>query len=222
MKRTLIVPLVANKNSKVFEYNSKMCLINCVDAITSLEVTKFDEIFFILNKELSQPWRLEEKISADMTRMNHIRFSFVVLPNMTASPAETIYKAMSIIGWKDRSIFIKDGDNKFELEETPVSGNYIITSSLEKLARVDPQHKSYIKTDEQGFVTNCIEKRVVSDKFIAGGYCFRNAELFKEAYEELKKYDTTFYISDIIYWLILNKDEKFLPIEAKEFTDFNI
>ncbi len=222
MKRTLIVPLVANKNSKVFEYNSKMCLINCVDAITSLEVTKFDEIFFILNKELSQPWRLEEKISADMTRMNHIRFSFVVLPNMTVSPAETIYKAMSIIGWKDRSIFIKDGDNKFELEETPVSGNYIITSSLEKLARVDPQHKSYIKTDEQGFVTNCIEKRVVSDKFIAGGYCFRNAELFKEAYEELKKYDTTFYISDIIYWLILNKDEKFLPIEAKEFTDFNI
>ena len=79
-----------------------------------------------------------------------------------------------------------------------------------------------MKTDEQGFVTNCIEKRVISDKFIAGGYCFRTAHMFKEAYEALKNYNNTFYISDIIYWLILNKDEKFLPVEAKDFLDFNI
>ena len=222
MKRTLIVPLVTNGNSKVFEYNQFDCIINCVDAVSSLEISKFDEIYFILNKQVAQPWRLEEKISADVTRLNHIHFSFIILPSITDSPAETIYKALSVIGWGDRCIFIKDGDNKFTLDSTPTSGNYIITSSLENLDRVDPKHKSYVKTDEQGFVTNCIEKRVISDKFIAGGYCFRTAHMFKEAYEALKNYNNTFYISDIIYWLILNKDEKFLPVEAKDFLDFNI
>ena len=222
MKKTLIVPLVTNGNSKVFEYNQFDCIINCVDAVSSLEISKFDEIYFILNKQVAQPWRLEEKISADVTRLNHIHFSFIMLPSMTDSPAETIYKALSVIGWDDRCIFIKDGDNKFALDSTPTSKNYIITSSLENLDRVDPKHKSYVKTDEQGFVTNCIEKRVISDKFIAGGYCFRTAHMFKEAYEALKNYNSTFYISDIIYWLILNKDEKFLPIEAKDFLDFNI
>ena len=222
MKKTLIVPLVTNGNSKVFEYNQFDCIINCVDAVSSLEISKFDEIYFILNKQVAQPWRLEEKISADVTRLNHIHFSFIILPSMTDSPAETIYKALSVIGWGDRCIFIKDGDNKFTLDSTPTSGNYIITSSLENLDRVDPKHKSYVKTDEQGFVTNCIEKRVISDKFIAGGYCFRTAHMFKEAYEALKNYNNTFYISDIIYWLILNKDEKFLPVEAKDFLDFNI
>ena len=222
MKRTLIVPLVTNGNSKVFEYNQFDCIINCVDAVSSLEISKFDEIYFILNKQVAQPWRLEEKISADVTRLNHIHFSFIILPSMTDSPAETIYKALSVIGWGDRCIFIKDGDNKFTLDSTPTSGNYIITSSLENLDRIDPKHKSYVKTDEQGFVTNCIEKRVISDKFIAGGYCFKTAHMFKEAYEALKNYNNTFYISDIIYWLILNKDEKFLPVEAKDFLDFNI
>ena len=222
MKRTLIVPLVTNGNSKVFEYNQFDCIINCVDAVSSLEISKFDEIYFILNKQVAQPWRLEEKISADVTRLNHIHFSFIILPSMTDSPAETIYKALSVIGWGDRCIFIKDGDNKFTLDSPPTSGNYIITSSLENLDCVDPKHKSYVKTDEQGFVTNCIEKRVISDKFIAGGYCFRTAHMFKEAYEALKNYNNTFYISDIIYWLILNKDEKFLPVEAKDFLDSNI
>ena len=46
--------------------------------------------------------------------------------------------------------------------------------------------------------------------------------MFKEEYEALKNYNNTFYISDIIYWLILNKDEKFLPVEAEDFLDFNI
>ena len=97
MKRTLIVPLVTNGNSKVFEYNQFDCIINCVDAVSSLEISKFDEIYFILNKQVAQPWRLEEKISADVTRLNHIHFSFIILPSMTDSPAETIYKALSCL-----------------------------------------------------------------------------------------------------------------------------
>lgn len=221
MKRTLIIPLVADAHSKVFEYNKDNCMINCVRCISTLELNKFDEVHFILYNETAKTLRLTEKISADMTRISNVRFNFILLPNITSSPAETVYKALSVIGWDNRIIFIKDGDNMFEVDGLELN-NCIVTASLENISLVDPQHKSYIKIDEQGFITNCIEKRVISDKFIAGGYSFKDAKLFKMAYENLKKYTSTFYISDIIYWLILNKDEKFLPSEAVKFNDFNI
>lgn len=221
MKRTLIIPLVTDYHSKVFEYDKDTCMINCVNCISKLELNKFDEIYFILRDDVAQSLRLTEKISADIIRISNIRFNFILLPETTSSPAETIYKAMSTIGWNDRMIFIKDGDNMFSVDDLEL-GNYVVTASLENMQLVDPQHKSYVKLDEQGFITNCIEKRVVSDKFIAGGYSFSDANLFKVAYENLKKYNSSFYISDIIYWLILNKDEKFLPLEAVEFNDFNI
>lgn len=222
MKRTLILPLVTSGTSVVFRYDNDRCMINCVDALTSLNISKFDEIYIILNENVDKIFKLQEKISADMSRIDNSSFKFILLPNMTSSPAETIYNALCRIGWEDRMIFIKDGDNKFRYYDMSDDGNYIMTSSLEQLEIVDPQHKSYVKLDEQGFVTNCIEKRVISDKFIAGGYCFRNAELFKEAYEELKKYNKTFYISDIIYWLVLNKGEKFRPVYVDIFKDFNL
>lgn len=221
MKRTLIIPLVADVHSKVFEYDRDTCMINCVKSISTLELNKFDEVHFVLYSETTKTLRLTEKISADMTRISNVRFNFILLSNITSSPAETVYKALSTIGWDNRMIFIKDGDNTFNVNNIKFD-NCIITASLENISLVDPQHKSYIKVDEQGFITNCIEKRVISDKFIAGGYSFKDAKLFKTAYENLKKYTSTFYISDIIYWLILNKDEKFLPIEAIEFNDFNI
>lgn len=221
-KRTLILPLVASGTSTVFRYDNDRCMINCVDALSSLNISKFDEIYIILDENVDKILKLQEKISADMSRIDSCDFKFILLPKMTSSPAETIYNALCEIGWEDRMIFIKDGDNKFRFYNMLDDGNYIMTSSLEQLEIVDPQHKSYVRLDEQGFVTNCIEKRIISDKFIAGGYCFRNAELFKEAYEELKKYNKTFYISDIIYWLVLNKEEKFRPVYVDNFRDFNL
>lgn len=222
LKRTLILPLVANGTSTVFRYDNDICMINCVKALSSLNISKFDEIYIILNENVDKMLKLQKKISADMSRISNCDFKFILLSKMTSSPAETIYNALFEVSWEDRMIFIKDGDNMFRFYDMPDDGNYIMTSSLEQLNIVDPQHKSYVRLDEQGFVTNCIEKRIISDNFIAGGYCFRNAELFKEAYEELKKYNKTFYISDIIYWLVLNKEEKFRPVYVDNFKDFNL
>lgn len=224
--KTLIMPLMTNfENSVVFTYSADKCMIRCVDALLSLNtlLEKFDEIYFVINENVDSHWNLQQKISADMSRLYCTNYKFIVLPKMTSSPAETVYNALSIIGCDNRTIFIKDGDNKFILDKSDMLfDNYVVTASLEKQTFVDPQHKSYVKTDEQGFITNCIEKRIISDKFIAGGYSFRDANLFKIGYDSLKKYCTSFYISDIIYWLILNKNEKFLPIEINNFLDFNI
>ena len=98
------------------------------------------------------------------------------------------------------------------------------SASLEKLGLVDPVHKSYLNVDEQGFITNAIEKRVISDKFIAGGYSFESAVDYITAYDALNELNNgeKFYVSDIIYWLILNRNVKFMPLDVEEFVDLNI
>ena len=222
MIKTLLIPLVTDSSSVVFKYNILNC-IQCVNAMKDI-ARKFDEVYFVIHAANVFNHMIDKKIGIDMKVHGLDNFSFIILPKQTSSPAETIYEALQKIGVENRSIFIKDGDNKFTINDdfNIDNSNAIIISSIEKLELVDPIHKSYVKTDEQGLVVNCIEKRVISDKFIAGGYFFKNAESFVNAYDELKKYNDKFYISDIIYWMILNKDEKFIPYEVDIFEDFNL
>ena len=223
MKKTMIVPCLTKETGVVFGHNDETCSINCVYAISEMSISDFDEIYFAVLSEMDETYHLTEKISADMNRLPSFTGDFRVIriPLMTQSPAETVYRAIQSIGSDYRSLFIKDGDNMFSNQSIPF-GNAVMTSSLEETTLVDPVHKSYVKLDEQGFITNAIEKRVISDKFIAGGYSFENANDFKEAYEGLKNISDKFYISDVIFWLILNKNAKFLPVKAKDFKDFNV
>lgn len=224
MIRTLIIPCLTLEINPVFEYDNDICTINCVKAISGMNLSDIDEIYFIILKEMDDYYHLADKISVEVKRTidcENIKYKIITLDGMTSSPAETVYKALEIIGnINNRSLFIKDADNTFKIEYMP-NDNALITASLEELTLVDTMHKSYIKLDEQGFVTNCIEKRVVSDKFIAGGYIFRDASLFIKAYDALNRISNKFYISDIIFWLILNKNEKFMPVKAMDFKDFN-
>lgn len=228
MKNTLLVPLVTSGKDVVFETN-KDYMINCVDAITSFDLSIFDEIYFILKNDVASLYNIKDKISADMSRLQkHINlppYNFVYLPQLTISPTETIYETLNIIGWDDRRLFIKDGDNKFDINDiniTNINTINVITFSLEKLTLVDPQHKSYILKDKQNIIINCIEKNILSGEFIAGGYIFNDAKIFKLGYDNLKKMVNNFYISDVIYWILLNTTKIVIPIEANSFIDFNI
>ena len=227
MKNVLIVPCVTKVLNTIFDYDQSCCMINCVMAISNLRFSQFDNIFFVLYKEIDEKYKISQKINADIMRLGSIpnKIKIVTVDKMTSSPAETVYTVIetisSIYKNEDFSVFIKDADNMFHNSNVPYD-NALFVASLEDMELVDPIHKSYVKLDEQGFVTNCIERRVISDKFIAGGYSFRSANIYKEAYDALKTNHEKFYISDIVFWLILNKNEKFLPVEAELFTDFNI
>lgn len=221
MKKTLIIPCGTDKLGAEFAYDNDTCSINCVRAISEMDIRNFDEIYFVILSEMDEKYHLTEKITADMNRILYYKgdFEIIRLGLKTNSPAETIYKALLAIG-TDRSIFIKDADAILFNQVMPTN-NAVIVASLEDMELVNTMHKSYLQLDEQGFITNCIERRVISDKFIAGGYFFENAEDFVSAYEALKELTTKFYVSDIIFWLILNKNSKFLPVKAQKFKDFN-
>ena len=216
--------MTENENSIEFSYSDSF--INCVNAIRNINTTSFDKIFFVINRNVDNKLNLQLKIMADVSRINISNVEVVSFPFSTVSLAETVYKTLYYIknkeGVDDFSFFIKDGDNSINMDNVP-DGNYVTSMSLETMSLVEPSRKSYINTDEYNFITNIIEKRVVSDKFVAGGYSFEHATDFIKAYNSIKEdTDEPFHISDIIYWLILFMNVRFTPVNIDLFKDFNI
>lgn len=224
-KHILIVPCATRRTDVEFAYDKEECLINCVRAMSYINLCTIDEVYFVVISDKNDQYRLSQKIIADCTRLDNIDGKVHIINiQKTNTSADTVYTALKRIcgdNKADIQLYIKDADNMC-YNTMPLDGNEILCGSLEDMSLVDPQHKSYIKLDEQGFITNAIEKRVISDRFIAGGYNFDNANDFIEAYESLKKTTEKFYISDIVFWLILNRDLKFRPVMATKFNDFNI
>ena len=70
------------------------------------------------------------------------------------------------------------------------------------------------------YVTNIIEKRVVSHFFSAGGYCFEDAQEFCSYYEKLKNHKSL-YLSHVIYSMLLDK-KIFRPILIDDYQDWSV
>lgn len=227
---TLIVPMVSIKKSNTvpleFKYDNNIGQINCIKALEGIDLSMFTKIYFIMLYEHELKYHVAEKIAVARKFNKELldaEIIFKFLDNPTNSQAETIYN--TIVEYNiEGPIFIKDADNTCTVSNI-IKGNSVLVYSLENTPIVDPQHKSYISVDEQNFVVNIIEKRVVSNLFNCGGYSFIDAQLFKLAYEALLEYEDIanhMYISHIIYWLILNKKLKFRPIEATYYEDFEL
>ena len=209
-----------------FKYDNNTGQINCIKALEGIDLSMFTKIYFVMLYEHELKYHIAEKITV-ARKFNkklldtEVIFKFLDIP--TSSQTETIYN--TIIEYNIKGpIFIKDADNTCTCEGQ-IKGNTVLVYPLENTPIVDPQHKSYVNVDDQNFVVNIIEKRVVSNLFNCGGYSFTDAALFKTAYETLLGYEDIanhMYISHIIYWLILNKKIKFRPVEATYYEDFEI
>ena len=230
-KYSLIVPMIntsskyANKLPIEFQYDNNTGKMNCIKSIEGINVELFTDIYFIILSEHEKKYNISQKImlSVKNSKLNGINCVFLFLDTPTSSQAETIYTVIKKYNI-DGSIFIKDADNMCICNEH-ILGNYVLVYPLEKTPIVDPQHKSYISVDDQNFVTNIIEKKIVGNLFNCGGYAFNDANDFVNGFEALLEFEDIsnhMYISHIIYWLILNKNIKFRPIEAIDYEDFEI
>lgn len=230
-KYSLIVPML-NTSDKYkdsvpieFQYDNKTGLINCIKSIEGINTSLFTEIYFAILVEHEQKYNIMDKImlAVENSKLKGLNCYFKLFDNPTSSQAETIYTLLN--HYKiDGQIFIKDADNMC-IYDKEIKGNTVLVYPLENTPIVDPQHKSYVAIDDQNFVVNIIEKKVVSNLFNCGGYSFNSALDFVEAYEAVQMFEditSHMYISHIIYWLILNKKLKFRPIEAVGYEDFEI
>lgn len=219
-ERSLIMPIAANKP----EYATRIPrvfliaedgVMHCIRALKSLDLSKFDHIYITILRHLDQQYALTERLQLQF-RINGItNAEIVVLDEPTRSEPETIYQTI-LQKHIQGSIFIKDADCSFTGEDT--TGNAIVIHPLEQLDWVNPKNKSYVSVDDMYYITNIIEKRIVSHYFTAGGYSFESAATYCHYYERLQE-QKGLYLSHIIYSMLL-EGHTFRPVLTKEYEDF--
>jgi len=230
-KYNLIVPMINTSNKYLnklpieFQYDNNTGEINCIKSIKGINIDLITDIYFVILKSHQDKYNISDKIDVaiDKCVLRNINYKFLFLDEPTSSQAETVYTVINQYNIEG-SILIKDADNMCVLED-PILNNSVLVYNLENTPIVDPQHKSYIAVDDQNFITNIIEKRIISNLFNCGGYFFENVKDYIQGYEALLNFEDInnhMYISHIIYWLILNKNIKFRPIEAIDYEDFEI
>lgn len=220
-ERSLIMPIAANKP----EYSTRIPrvfliaedgVMHCIRALKSLDLSKFDHIYITILRHLDEQYALTERLQLQF-RINGItNAEIVVLDEPTRSEPETIYQTI-LQKHIQGPIFIKDADCSFTGEDT--TGNAIAIHPLEQLDWVNPKNKSYVAVDDMYYITNIIEKRIVSHYFTAGGYSFQNAAIYCRYYERLQQ-QPGLYLSHIIYAMLL-EGHTFRPVLTKEYEDFD-
>ena len=220
---TLIVPIAANnaeyahKLPQPFKYDDEGTML-CVKAITGLPMDNIKDIYFVILQEHDERFMVREQLAMQFRKQHLANAHVTVLERPTGSQAETVSRAIELNGIKG-IVFIKDADCYFNTDEI-LPQNGVAIYPLENLPIVDPQHKSYVAVDDMFYVTNIIEKRVVSHFFSAGGYCFEDAQEFCRYYESLKDY-SPLYLSHIIYAMLLDK-KIFRPIQIDDYQDWAV
>lgn len=222
MPFNLIVPIASYKS----EYLNSLPpvfvkdedgLMPCIKAVQALDLSLFDHIYFTILRSLDNRHDLQSRLQEQFYRIGLSRTEIVVLENPTISQPETIYQTIQQ-AHIEGAIFIKDADCSFTGEIVPQNG--VVIYPLESLPWVNPQNKSYVAVDDNFYVTNIIEKKIISHYFLAGGYCFEDAQLYCRYYEPFAG-QKGLYLSHIIYSMLLDK-HLFRPILATEYTDFEM
>lgn len=219
---SLIIPAAADKPKyenrlpRIFSLDEEGVLI-CVKSILGLNLDIFDSIYFTILRKHAERYDLDVLLELQLRRLGLDKAKIVILDEPTSTQAETVAKTIEqeeIEG----SIFIKDADSYFNAEIYPENG--VAVYPLEKLKLVDPRNKSYVSVDDMQHITNIIEKRVVSNLFSVGGYCFENVNDFLEVYRQHKDLGQI-YLSHLIYSMLLNGN-LFRPIRVSAYNDWNI
>lgn len=189
-----------------------------LESIKGLELNLFDHIYFVSLLEHEIAYEFSSGFKSELAKMGILDVSTIILlSEKTKSQAETVYLAIknySINGF----IFIKDSDGYFELKDLlPV--NQVIFQDLNSQKTLDASSKSYITFDNKSFITNIVEKNILSPFFCVGGYGFESSNQFAEAYERISDYPNEIYISHIVYELLL-QNTQFKSVESKNFLDW--
>ena len=220
---TLIVPIAADSP----EYDCKLPPVfslteagymRCVQSVQALDLTRFDKILFVILDKHDRRFGIADMLRLQISRLGLDNAQVLTLPEPTADQPETVAQTIAMAHLSG-PVFIKDADCGFNAEWIP-SANCVAVHPLERLSLVDPQHKSYVTVDDMGFVTNIIEKRVVSHFFCAGGYGFADADEFMAHYRKLRGFGQL-YLSHIIYAMLLD-GKTFRPVFTDNYRDYTL
>ena len=124
--------------------------------------------------------------------------NFVLLDSPTPSMVATVTHGLATLQ-DDRPVVIKDTDNLVGVAAgaLPLGENFVTYASLHGNPDVVADNKSYVELDSRDFVTNIVEKRVISSDFNSGLVGFASGSVFLTAARSLTG-ASEIYVSDII------------------------
>jgi hypothetical protein len=190
------------------------------EAIKGLNMTAISRIYVIGLSEHDERFNLVDALSDQFERLGILaKTSFILLDQQTRNQPHTIAECIrrgNIRG----PVYIKDSDNFFR--HTPRGDNSIAGFDLHKIEKVNARNKSYFEFNADGFVTNIVEKKIISSKFCAGGYSFDSAELYLKYFDEIDSIangSDDVYLSHIIYKMIID-GIPFTYSEVGDYTDW--
>ena len=125
--------------------------------------------------------------SAAMRRAFGDELEILILDQDTNGPADTV-SLMIERAEVDGRIFIKDVDSFFAPSTTMPDGSFVSVADLRKwpnMTRVGA--KSFVIINEQGIISNIIEKSVISNYVSCGLYAFADSAQYQKRYRTLQR-----------------------------------
>ncbi|MDP1540642.1 MAG: hypothetical protein Q8L72_08330 [Moraxellaceae bacterium] len=217
----LIIP-IAGSSSRFPDMKPKWMLTHprgkmmVIEAIRNLPLIQFKSINFIGLKTHEDEYNFSNSLNIQFKEIgiDHLA-NIILLDEKTSNQPETVYKGLKKSGITGQ-IYIKDSDNQFTTEF--VSGNFISYLDLHELDQINARNKSYVELNDDGYILNIVEKKIVSPTFCVGGYGFEEADDFIRVYEQLSD-NKDLYISHIIFQMLL-EGEKFKGQNVSEYSDW--
>tara|TARA_B100002052_G_scaffold238237_1_gene222015 strand:- start:21047 stop:22123 length:1077 start_codon:yes stop_codon:yes gene_type:complete len=217
----LIIPM-AGKSSRFPNMRPKWMLTHpsgnfmVIEAIKSLDLDFYKHIYLVVLREHEEIFKFKKGLCEELEEIGILNKSnFIFLNRATKDQPETVKQAIEI-GKIKGPIFIKDSDNHFSCEGK--KGNFVCFHDLNNSGLIQPSNKSYISIDRNGFITNIVEKEVISSSYCVGGYSFSSSNDFISYLEGLSKKQNR-YISDVIFSMILD-GKKFLTKKVENYLDW--
>lgn len=218
--KTLLLP-VAGRSSRFPGMRPKWLLtmpdgqLMVEKAVSLLRMDDFDRILLICLKEHIDSYLSDSALKEILHGLGQARTEACILDEPTSSQSETVVKAIETSGVTG-AFFVKDCDNMFDIHFD--GGNEISVVDLNDVELIDAKNKSYVEANSLGYVTNIVEKQVVSNFFCCGGYGFNNTESFLDNFHSIDSSKEVF-ISHVIYSMLLN-DESFVIKKADRYVDW--
>lgn len=196
--------------------------IMCVESISGIDISFFDQIYFVFLKEHEDLYGASNAIEKSIKNTKELckksKFvNFIILDSPTKSQSETVHQAIikaNINGF----IYIKDSDGYFRsnIESTE---NQVTYFDLNDIDEINARAKSYIDLDSNNRITNMVEKKVISSTFCVGGYGFKSAKDFCVYYKKIEHLPGECYISNVIFEMMLD-GKIFIGNESFDFLDW--
>ena len=160
----------------------------------------------------------QESVKTELIEHFGCNVNLVLLDKSTPSMVDTIAAGIQTMQ-NDDAIIVKDTDNYIEVSDLrALQGDFLTFADLRSFPEVKAHNKSFIESDSQRFVSNIVEKKIISSEINTGLIGFSRASYFLRAMKALQGTGER-YVSDVVRYL-LSEGENFVAVPAKDYIDW--